>query len=130
MLCSAKAKYTAAEERTMENGKIAGTGAPVLTSKRQILDALHRHADTIAGFGVERLGLFGSFVRNEQNADSDVDFLVVVKSGRKTFDNFYQLAVFLEDLVGRPVEILTLESLSPYIGPHILKEVEYVDLAA
>lgn len=114
----------------MENGEIAGTGAPVLASKQQLLDALRLHAETISGFGVERLGLFGSFVRDEQNVDSDVDFLVVFRPGKKTFDHFSRLALFLEDLVGRPVEILTLESLSPYIGPHILKEVEYVDLAA
>jgi len=101
-----------------------------LQTKQDLLDCLRSHADKISAFGVERLGLFGSFVRGEQDAESDVDFLVTFKPGQKTFDNFSQLASFLEDLVGRPVEIVTVDALSPYIGPHILKEVEYVDLAA
>jgi predicted nucleotidyltransferase len=41
-----------------------------------------------------------------------------------------QLSFFLEDLLDRRVEVVTPESLSPYIGPYIMKEVEYVDLAA
>ena len=40
------------------------------------------------------------------------------------------LAFLLEDLFGRRVDLVTRESLSPYIGPHILREAEYADLAA
>jgi predicted nucleotidyltransferase len=36
------------------------------------------------------------------------------------------LAFFLEDIFGRSVDLVTVEALSPYIGPHILEEVEYV----
>ena len=49
---------------------------------------------------------------------------------RKTFDNFVQLAVFLEELLGRKVEVVTTDALSPYLGPHILEEVEYVSLSS
>jgi uncharacterized protein len=48
--------------------------------------------------------------------------------GEKTFDNFINLAFFLEDILGRKVDLITKESLSPYIGPRILQEVEYVSL--
>jgi predicted nucleotidyltransferase len=51
-----------------------------------------------------------------------VDFL----PGQKSFDNFMELAFFLEELLGRKVEIVTPQSLSKHIGPHILKEVENV----
>ncbi len=54
--------------------------------------------------------------------------LVEFAPGRKTFDNFMQLAFYLEELFGRKVELLTPESLSPYLGPRILREVEYVSL--
>lgn len=47
-----------------------------------------------------------------------------------TFDNFMEVSFLLEDLLGRKVELVTPESLSPYIGPHILREVESVDIAA
>ena len=67
-------------------------------------------------------------VRNEQRHDSDVDVLVEFMPGKKSFDNFLELCFFLEDLLGRRVEALTLESLSPHIGPRILDEVQYVSL--
>jgi predicted nucleotidyltransferase len=74
--------------------------------------------------------LFGSFVRGRQNANSDVDVLVEFLPGQKTFDNFMQLSFLLEGLFQRKVELITREALSPYIGPYILKEIEYVALAA
>jgi len=80
--------------------------------------------------GVRRLGLFGSFARGEQGADSDVDLLVEFTPGQKTFDNFMQLAFFLEDLFHRRVELVTPESLSPYLRPYIMDEVEYASVAA
>ena len=46
-----------------------------------------------------------------------------------SFDNFMALSFFLEDLLGRKVEVVTREALSPYIGPHILREVERVTVA-
>ena len=79
---------------------------------------------------MKKLGLFGSFVREEQGVESDVDLLVEFEPGKKTFDNFIQLSFFLEDLFKRRVELVTSESLSPYIGPHIMNEVEYVTFIA
>jgi uncharacterized protein len=87
------------------------------------------HAQLIK-LGVKRLGLFGSFVRGEQREDSDVDLLVEFCPGAKTFSNFMNTAFLLEDTLGRRVELVTVEGLSPYIGPHILKEMEYVSIAA
>ncbi len=93
-----------------------------------ILTLIREHQDEIGTFGVKRLGLFGSFVRGQQNAGSNVDLLVEFHAGRKTFDAFMHLAFFLEDILGRRVELVTPESLSPYIGPHILKDVKYVPI--
>ena len=94
-------------------------------NKREIFALLAENESHLRRLGVGRCGLFGSFARGEQNEDSDVDILVEFEEGRKSFDNFMALAFFLEDLFGRKVDLLTPESLSPYIGPHILKEVEY-----
>jgi hypothetical protein len=95
-------------------------------TKQMTLALIAEHEETIKTFGVKRLGLFGSFARQEQDPESDVDLLVEFEQGEKTFDNFMELAFFLEDLLGRRVELVTLESLSPYIGPKIIDEVEYV----
>ena len=82
----------------------------------------------LARFGVKRFGLFGSFVRSEQNEESDVDILVDFDPNEKTFDNFMNLAFFLEELLGRRVDLVTRESLSPHIGPRILAELEYATI--
>jgi len=99
-----------------------------IQTKEQILSLIQEHQSQIRSLGVKKLGLFGSFVRRQQDSDSDVDVLVEFESGRKTFDNFIQVALFLEELFDRRVELITPEALSPYIGPHILREVEYVPL--
>ena len=97
-------------------------------TKVNLFTLLAEHQEQINSFGVKKLGLFGSFVRGEQHAASDVDILVEFEPDEKTFDNFMQLCFFLEELLQRRVELVTLESLSPYIGPHIMDEVEYVVL--
>ncbi|HEY4690601.1 MAG TPA: nucleotidyltransferase family protein [Anaerolineae bacterium] len=99
-------------------------------NKADILASLEDHKREIKALGVKRLGLFGSFVRSEQSADSDIDILVEFDQGQKTFDNFMQLAFFLESLLQRRVELVTPESISPYIQPYIIKEVEYVPFVA
>ena len=97
-----------------------------MSTKQGLIRRLREHEVEIRRFGVQRLGLFGSFVKQRQVADSDVDLLVEFHAEQETFKNFMGLGFLLEDILGRRVEILTPESLSPYIGPRILEEVEYV----
>jgi hypothetical protein len=103
---------------------------PVVETKQGVLQVLHASREQLRALGVKRLGLFGSFVRDQQRPGSDVDLLVEFEPGQKTFDHFIQVAFLLEDVLQRRVEIVTPESLSPFIGPHILREVEYVSVAA
>ncbi|MCY7320976.1 MAG: nucleotidyltransferase family protein [Phormidesmis sp. CAN_BIN36] len=103
---------------------------PVQT-KAQVFSLLQEYQQELHRFGVSRCGVFGSFVRDSAIDDeSDVDILVSFKPDQKTFDNFIHLSFFLEELFGRAVDLITIESLSPYIGPHILNEVEYVSVGA
>lgn len=104
--------------------------AMVARTKEELLLLIQANQDQIKAFGVSKLGIFGSFARGQQREESDVDVLVEFGPGRKTFDAFIHLALFLEDLFRRPVELVTPESLSPYIGPHILSETEYVNFSA
>jgi hypothetical protein len=60
--------------------------------------------------------------------ESDVDLLVEFEEGMKTYDNFIDLNYFLEELTGRKVELLTHKSLSKFIGPHILEQLEHVGI--
>ena len=97
-------------------------------TQQEILDRIRTHRQQIRSLGVENLGLFGSFARGEQNARSDVDLLVRFRAGNKSFDRFMALALLLEDLLQRRVELVTTEGLSPYLGPRILAEVQDVTL--
>ena len=99
-------------------------------TKKKALSLIEENQDRIKALGVKKLGLFGSFVREEQGVGSDVDLLVEFEPGKKTFDNFIQLSFFLEEVFKRRVELVTPESLSPYIGPHIMDKVEYVTFIA
>jgi predicted nucleotidyltransferase len=72
--------------------------------------------------GVERLALFGSVLRNEGRADSDVDVLVGFAPGAKSFDHLLALSDLLEERLERSVEVVTTEALSPFLGPRILAE--------
>ena len=82
----------------------------------------------LAAAGVRRLGIFGSYARNEARADSDVDVLVSFEPRQRTFENLYQVGEALEEVFHRRVDLVTEDSLSPHIGPHILREVQYVNL--
>ncbi|MBM4274966.1 MAG: nucleotidyltransferase family protein [Deltaproteobacteria bacterium] len=103
---------------------------PIIRTKQDVLKILHQNRDRLKTLGVRKIGLFGSFVRGEQHPDSDIDLLVEFEAGQKTFDAFMELSFLLEEVFQRRIELVTVESLSPYIGPHILKEVEYAALAA
>lgn len=101
-----------------------------VSQKEDVIARLTGAEPRLRELGVRRLALFGSFARNEATAASDVDLLVEFAPGRKSFDAFMTLAFFLDDLLGRRVELLTEESLSPYIGPRILSQAEDVVRAA
>ncbi|MEI8096271.1 MAG: nucleotidyltransferase domain-containing protein [Spirochaetales bacterium] len=75
---------------------------------------------------VLELYLFGSVLREDFHQESDIDILI--EFDRETYSNFIRLAYFHEDNLERTVDLLTSDSLSPYIGPTILREVEYVSL--
>lgn len=94
--------------------------------RQSIIESLCQHEETIKRLGVKKLGLFGSFVRNEQSAHSDIDLLVEFVPEQENFRNLMGLHHYLSDLFDRSIEVVTVNSLSPYIGPHILEEVEYV----
>jgi predicted nucleotidyltransferase len=102
----------------------------MVSTKADVLELLDKNKTKLNKFGVRKFSLFGSFLFDQATAESDVDLLVKFEPDKNTFTNFSNLAFFLEQLFGRRVEIVTIESLSPYIGPHILREVERVTISA
>jgi len=89
--------------------------------RQVVLKQLRDHIDTIHSFGVKSLALFGSVARDEASNTSDLDFLVEFE-GTATFDRYMDLKFFLEDLFGKPVDLVTKRSLKPQIAESVLKE--------
>lgn len=92
----------------------------IVQTKEHILDLIQTHTNTIRAMGVKRLDLFGSFERHEQHAESDVDLLVEFEPGQKRLGTIVKLASFLEEIFQRSVDLITPESLDPYIHPYIM----------
>ncbi|MGD0216073.1 MAG: nucleotidyltransferase family protein [Desulfobaccales bacterium] len=89
----------------------------------QILKVIEAHRQEIKGFGVRRLGLFGSAVRSDTTETSDLDFLVEME--HKTFDAYMDSKEFLEQLFGCKVDLVGKDALKPRLRGPILKETIY-----
>ncbi len=98
--------------------------------KAEVVRILRENMEEIRKFGVRRIGIFGSAVRDELREDSDIDIVVEFERGKGTFENFGGLVEFLERLFGREVDILTpggIESIRiRTVRERIREEVEYV----
>ncbi|MFC4871708.1 nucleotidyltransferase family protein [Negadavirga shengliensis] len=98
-----------------------------MTTKDNILRLISSKKAEIYKYGVKRIGLFGSYVRNEQTENSDIDILIDFVADKENFDNYMTVYDIIEKLFeNHKVEIVTKNGLSPYIGPKILNEVQYV----
>jgi predicted nucleotidyltransferase len=76
-------------------------------------------------FGVQKLGLFGSSVREQQRKKSDIDVLVTFSRDIDLFD-FLDLREYLKNKLNAKVDLVMASALKPSIGKHILAEAEYV----
>lgn len=94
--------------------------------KKMVLRVLADNKLKINQLGVKRIGLFGSYAREEQTKNSDVDLLIEFEKGKKSYRNLLKIYDFTQNLLKKKVDIVTVESLSKYIGPYIKKEVIYV----
>ena len=98
-----------------------------MTSREFILTKLKSNKPKLESLGVKTVGLFGSYVRNEQIPGSDIDILIDFDPSKENFDNYMNACNLFEDVFkNEKVEVVTKNGLSPYIGPKILDEVVYV----
>lgn len=90
--------------------------------RRRAVELLTRSMPELRGrFGVTRLSLFGSMVRDNARPDSDVDILVAF-DGPATSARYFGVQFYLEDLLGRPVDLVTERALRPELRPAIERE--------
>jgi hypothetical protein len=95
-------------------------------NRAQVLQLLAEHKPLLMRrFGVVDLALFGSTARDSAREDSDIDILVRF-DGPATSERYFGLQFYLEDLLGRPVDLVTDKALRPELRPHVEKEALHV----
>ncbi|HEB63543.1 MAG TPA: DNA polymerase subunit beta [Gammaproteobacteria bacterium] len=88
----------------------------------QALDTLAKlKPDLVKNFGVTRLALFGSTVRDEARPDSDID-IVVSFDGPATSEKYFGVQFYLEDELGQPVDLVTEKAMRSELRPFIERE--------
>lgn len=98
-----------------------------MTTKENIIEVLKYYKPKLSKLGVQNIGLFGSYVRNEQSDRSDIDLLIDFEPDKENFDNLMAVWDMFESMFkNQKVEVVTKNGLSKYIGPKILQDVEYV----
>lgn len=98
-----------------------------MTTKENIIAILKSYKPELSKFGVQNIGLFGSYLRNEQSDKSDIDLLIDFDPGKENFDNYMAVYDIFESIFkDEKVEVVTKNGLSKHIGPKILNDVMYV----
>ncbi len=93
-----------------------------IMDKQSVLNKLSACAPEIRGrFSVKALSVFGSLARGEATERSDVDVLVAFER-KATFDLFMDLKFYLEELLGRSVDLVTDKALRPQMRRAIDRE--------
>ena len=94
--------------------------------KKEIVDILRSCKSEMGSrYGVNKVGLFGSFVREQQKKRSDIDILVSFSSEIDLFD-FLDLRDFIQARLKNKIDLVMESALKPELGKRILAEVEYV----
>jgi predicted nucleotidyltransferase len=94
--------------------------------KKEVIDIIKNSKRVLESqYGVQQLGLFGSYVKEQQRKRSDIDILVTFSRDIDLFE-FLDLREYLESKLKTKVDLVMATALKPTIGKRILAEVEYV----
>ena len=97
-----------------------------IMTKEDIKKLISANKSILEKYKVRSIALFGSYVRDEQEEGSDIDFLVDFEE--PSYENLINLAFFLEELFHKKVELIPEGGISPYIDPYIRKELEVIEI--
>lgn len=102
------------------------TEAAGTTMRDEILERLRADKAMLGAFGIQSVAVFGSCARGEARTDSDVDLLVHFHAEiRPDLFDFIDLLDHLRSLLGRPVDLVTLEGLTGRMRRRVLAEAVY-----
>lgn len=91
-------------------------------NRQEIVSFLKQHIEDLkAKYQIVRLGLFGSAARDDAQTGSDLDFLVEF-NGPATSRQYFDLLFWLEDNLGKPIDLVTTKALRPELKPFIERD--------
>ena len=91
-------------------------------NRDEVLETLRKHKQVLRErFDVTGLALYGSFARNQATPDSDVDILVRF-GGPATSRSYFGTLFYIEDLLGRRIDLVTDKALRPEFRPFVEQE--------
>lgn len=90
----------------------------IAMSRNEVIEKIRQ---ILIKWGIKKAGLFGSFARKEERGDSDIDILIEPPEGFTLLD-LSGLALEIEDVVGKKVDIVTYRSIHPLLRDKILSE--------
>jgi len=96
-----------------------------MSPSETILQALRQHRHRLRELGVVRIRLFGSHAEGCQTAESDIDILVELAPGQKTFDNYMDVEFLLENALEDTVDLVIADAIRPELAPYIREGVRY-----
>jgi len=94
-------------------------------TKELLINKIREHRADLTKLSVKSMAVFGSVARGEARIDSDVDILVEFE-GDLTFDRFMDTKFYLEDLLGRNVDLVVPQALKPRLKALISEDLIYV----
>ncbi len=95
-------------------------------NRDDVIDILKMKQKEIESLGVYSIGLFGSYARRENLPESDIDLIIDLDADRKSFDNFMNISMLLEDTFNNKVDLLTRESIDADFFNSIKNDIIYV----
>ena len=98
----------------------------MVQNKQEVFRLIQNHKPAIQKLGADRIGLFGSFAREEQTETSDIDLVVEFRPGMKKYRNLLNLLDLLEEKLQRKVDLLTWEGMASFVQREVKKDLEYV----
>ena len=96
-------------------------------TKEMILQSLTAHKEEFfSEYGLLKIGLFGSYARDEQREDSDIDIAIEIAKDKKNIHTFLKIKREMENLFGKNVDLGIESALKPIAKEYISKEIIYV----